>query len=246
MKILRFIIFLFGFLSCGNLSNKSQETIGVDKLNADSRINAKKNNDNEELNQIILNSNLAEKFDSIKNKYIEYDKSLFGYDTLMKFQKNDRDTLIRIKEIKFLESFDPNAAYYLYKNDTIIGGNGYCASDYYLLIDRKLIKTINQYADCVESASSSTIVLIFESEMKKWYYLKDIKDVWDEVEFKKGFEGSETEIIAYFDSNKVQLAIKKNLINCRSDMNLKDTIKYELIEYEDFLHLIPEIMEFKN
>lgn len=159
----------------------------------------------------------------------------------MVFQKNGNDTLIQKSKVVFLESFDPNAAYYLFDSDTIIGGNGFCSSDFYLLKDGELSKVISQYADCVESASSTRKELYLDSTGIKAFYLKDIEDVWDAYKFKQGFEGSKTEIFALFELKQLKIAIQKKTIKCRSDMNLSDTMKFELVKYNDLRYLEPEI-----
>jgi len=250
MRLLGLYFLIFGLLSCGNQSKKtpsnetdrSQEIVINERTKDNDVLEAEDlSNNSVNFDGVILNSELSIKFDSILNLYNRYNQKQTEFDSLMVFKKRDQDTLIRKLEVQFIESCDPNAAFYLFGTDTIIGGNGYCASDYYLLSNGKLSKIINQFADCVESSSSTKKEICFDSEEIKWFYFKDIEDVGDMYKYEQGFQGSETEIIAYYNSNRFQFAIQKIFIDYRSDMNLIDTLKYELIKYEDFNYLIPKI-----
>lgn|SRR5690554_6661511 len=242
------LILLTGLLGCGkstsklNLNSENENKIIVQTENNSGSLTVKhETENNKEFEGVVLNPELSCKFDSVKTLYKNFFQEQSTFDTLMIFQKDDRDTLIQKSKVVFLESFDPNAAYYLFNADTIIGGNGYCSSDFYLLKDGKLSKVISQYADCVESASSTRKEICLDSTGIKLFYLNDLEDVWDDYKFKQGFEGSETEIFALFDSKHFQFGIQRKIIKCRSDMKLSDTMKFEIVRYDDFRYLLPDI-----
>jgi hypothetical protein len=236
MKYLGLFSLIIVLLSCVNQNNSLDENKSYTYSNIEFESLLPETNDT-----IILNPELLIKFDSIKTLYKEYNIGQTKFDTLMLFQINDHDTLIRKSEVKFLKSFDPNAAYYLFGSDTITGGNGECSSDYYLLKNGKLFKVSSFFADCVESSSSTRKEIYFDSTGIRLFYVKVFEDFWDEQKFKQGFGGCEKEIIALFNSKEYQFGIQKSIIKCRSDINLSDTMKIELLKYDDFSYLIPEI-----
>lgn len=242
------LVLLIGLLGCGNSMSKfssikeTEKNIDVQTGNNSTSTPVKHEVANEnEFDGVIINPELLSKFDSAKTLYENYFHKQSTFDTLMVFKKNNRDTLIQKSKVVFLESFDPNAAYYLFDSDTIVGGNGFCSSDFYLLKDGRLSKVISQYADCVESASSTRKEICLDSTGIRLFYMKDIEDVWDDYKFKQGFEGGEIEMYALFDYRHFKFGIQKRIIKCRSDMNLPDTMKIELVKYDDFRYLMPEI-----
>lgn len=253
MKHLRYVglillIGLIGLIGCNNSSSKSssiKENVkkkDVQTENNSISLPVKQEVENEkELDDIILNSELSSKFDSVKTIYVNYFQKESIFDTLMVFQKNDCDTLIQKSKVDYLYSFDPHAAYYLYNSDTIIGGEEFCDLNFYLLKDGELSKVISQFADCVESGSYTRKEICLDSTGITLFYLKDVDDVWDDNYFKKGFVGFETEIYALFDLKQFKFGVKKQIIQCRPDLNLPDTVKFEVVELDDFGYLLPEI-----
>ncbi|MDC1106113.1 hypothetical protein OAT16_05365 [Prolixibacteraceae bacterium] len=189
----------------------------------------------------MVNGELSIQFEKARADYLNYTKQEAPYDTLMIFKKNERDTLIHKDKATYLEPLDPNVAYYLHGTDTIIGGNGFCLINCYLLKEDRLAKLVSQEADCVESGSYTRVELCIDTLKQKHLYMKDVHEVWDESEWKKGYNGIETEVFAMMDSSTLHYGIKKKMIYCHSESNRPDTIQYEIMTRDDISYWMPRI-----
>ena len=192
----------------------------------------------------IVNLDLSLKYDSLISDFNKYNDQEVVYDTLMVFNIKEKDTLINIKEIKFIEN-DENALCdkYLFKSDTIRGSTCY-SYEKHLFKNNQLAKIITMYADCVESSSNGEKNLCFENSLKKWMYVRNFEDVWYEPAI-PGMAGRITEQLVYYKEGRVEIAIKKDHFNFGERITLTDTIKFSNIDNEEVIYLENQLRVLK-
>jgi len=236
MKSLIKYLILLALVGCNN-SNKNVDKDNVEQTNIDQIVHQEEKV--KKVGVIEINKNLSAKFDSLIIAFESFSKIHNNLDTLMIFQVQDKDTAIRKEEVKYLEEIGPHSASYLFKSDTIMGGNGFCLSEEYLFRNKKLVKLIISFSDCVESQSGVMQIICSDSLKKKWLYIMETVDIWDETEFEEGIEKKTFETILYYSNNEVKVALQKSFIDWREDLNLNDTVRYESLDIEHVSYLEP-------